>query len=76
MSNAKSIRYARRFEQVFAYIEQHLDAPLTVEALSDIASFSRFHFHRQFSLYCGVSVSRYITLMQLKRASFQLIMIR
>lgn len=73
MSNAKSIRYARRFEQVFAYIEQHLDAPLTVEALSDIASFSRFHFHRQFSLYCGVSVSRYITLMRLKRASFQLI---
>jgi len=73
MNNAKSILYTRHFEQVFAYIEQHLDESLTVEKLSDIANFSRFHFHRQFSLYCGISVSRYITLMRLKRASFQLI---
>ena len=73
MTNGKAELYARRFEQVFTHIEQHLDCPLTVEQLSAIACFSRFHFHRQFSLYCGVSISRYITLMRLKRASFRLV---
>ena len=73
MSSEKHERYARRFEQVFAYIEQHLDSALTVEQLSEVACFSRFHFHRQFSQFCGISISRYITLMRLKRASFRLV---
>jgi AraC family transcriptional regulator len=73
MNNDKFDLYARRFEQVFDFIEQHLDSPLTVEQLSEVACFSRFHFHRQFSQYCGVSVSRYITLMRLKRASYRLV---
>ncbi|WP_318358170.1 AraC family transcriptional regulator [Enterobacter sp.] len=73
MNNEKSARYATRFAEVFAYIEQHLDTPLTVEQLSDVACFSRFHFHRQFSLYCGVNISRYVTLMRLKRASLRLV---
>jgi AraC family transcriptional regulator len=46
---------------------------MTVEQLSEVACFSRFHFHRQFSQFCGVSVSRYITLMRLKRASYRLV---
>ncbi len=73
MTNARNELYARRFEQVFSWIEQHLDSSLTVEQLSEVACFSRFHFHRQFSQFCGISVSRYITLMRLKRASFQLV---
>lgn len=73
MNNDKFDHYARRFEQVFDFIEQHLDSALTVEQLSEVACFSRFHFHRQFSQFCGVSVSRYITLMRLKRASYRLV---
>jgi AraC family transcriptional regulator len=73
MNNDKFDDYARRFEQVFDFIEQHLDSALTVEQLSEVACFSRFHFHRQFSQFCGVSVSRYITLMRLKRASYRLV---
>ncbi|MGV8927703.1 MAG: AraC family transcriptional regulator [Ewingella sp.] len=73
MNNDKIDLYVQRFEQVFAYIEKHLDRTLTVEQLSEVACFSRFHFHRQFSQYCGVSVSRYITLMRLKRASYRLV---
>lgn len=73
MDNDKFDDYARRFEQVFDFIEQHLDSALTVEQLSEVACFSRFHFHRQFSQFCGVSVSRYITLMRLKRASYRLV---
>jgi AraC family transcriptional regulator len=73
MNKERHQLYARRFEKVFAYIEQHLDSPLTVEQLSEVACFSRFHFHRQFSQFCGISISRYITLMRLKRASFRLV---
>ncbi|MCE0844983.1 AraC family transcriptional regulator [Buttiauxella sp. A2-C1_F] len=73
MNSERHELYARRFEQVFAWIEQHLDSALTVEQLSEVACFSRFHFHRQFSQFCGISVSRYITLMRLKRASFRLV---
>lgn len=72
MHTATSDAYARRFKQVLDYIDQHLDEAMSVEQLSQVARFSKFHFHRQFSQYCGISVSRYITLMRLKRASYRL----
>jgi AraC family transcriptional regulator len=64
--------YAVRFNRVFDYIEKHLDEELTVESLSQVANFSKFHFHRQFSDYTGVGVFRYVQLMRLKRASYRL----
>ena len=64
--------YAKRFAQVFDYIDRHLDEALTVDKLSEVAHFSRFHFQRQFSAYCGISVWRYIQWMRLKRASYRL----
>jgi AraC family transcriptional regulator len=73
MSLTKAELYAQRFNQVFDYIETHLDDPLSVEDLSRVAYFSKFHFHRQFSEYCGISVGRYIQLMKLKRASHRLV---
>lgn len=73
MSRNKATLYAERFNQVFDYIEKHVDDPLSVEDLSRVAYFSKFHFHRQFSEYCGISVSRYIQLIKLKRASHRLV---
>ena len=70
---AKASTYATRFNRVFDYIDQHLGEPLTVEMLSQVANFSRYHFHRQFSEYTGISVFRYIQLMRLKRASYRLV---
>ena len=64
--------YARRFNRVLDYIDKHLDDALTVEELSKVANFSKFHFHRQFSEYCGINIGRYIQLMKLKRASYRL----
>jgi AraC family transcriptional regulator len=64
--------YARRFNRVLDYIDKHLDEKLSVELLSNVASFSKCHFHRQFSEYCGISLSRYIQLVRLKRASYRL----
>lgn len=65
--------YMKRFETVFDYIETHLDEPLNVDQLSELAHFSKFHFHRQFAACTGINVARYIQLLRLKRASYQLV---
>jgi AraC family transcriptional regulator len=65
--------YAERFAKALDFIETHLDEALTVERLSREANFSKFHFHRQFSAYVGASVSRYVQLLRLKRASRRLV---
>ncbi|HID36607.1 MAG TPA: helix-turn-helix domain-containing protein [Ghiorsea sp.] len=64
--------YQARFDKVLRFIDEHLYEPLTVEVLADAAFFSKFHFHRQFSAYVGLSVSKYVQLLRLKRASYQL----
>ena len=72
MNGAKATAYAERLGKVFDYIDEHLAEDLSVERLSRVANFSKFHFHRQFSQYAGISVTRYIQLMRLKRASYRL----
>lgn len=76
VNDRKLKTYAQRFERVFEYIEQHLDEPLSVEELSRVAHFSKFHFHRQFSQYVGIGVSAFVRLQRLKRASYQLVFSR
>lgn len=61
--------YTQRFDTVLAYIDAHLEGDLSVETLSQVANFSPFHFHRQFSGYVGVPVARYVQLMRLRRAA-------
>lgn len=72
MKGSTATAYAERFERVFAHIDQHLSEELSVEGLSRVAHFSKYHFHRQFSLYAGISVARYIQLRRLRRASYRL----
>jgi AraC family transcriptional regulator len=64
--------YHARFNRVLDFIDSHLYEPLSVEQLSQIAHFSKYHFLRQFSNYVGISVFGYIRLMRLKRASYRL----
>jgi AraC family transcriptional regulator len=64
--------YAERFNAVLAYIDANLEGDLSVKALSQVANFSAFHFHRQFTGYVGVPVARYVQLMRLRRAAHRL----
>ncbi len=64
--------YEERINRICDYICQHLTEELSLEFLSDLAHFSKFHFHRQFSEYTGITLGRFIQLMRLKRASYQL----
>ncbi|WP_428035750.1 AraC family transcriptional regulator [Amphritea sp.] len=61
-----------RINRVCDYINQNLDSELTLDQLSGVASLSKYHFHRLFTVFTGVSVVRFIQLMRLKRASFRL----
>jgi len=73
MKTKSSNLYADKINSVCNYINEHLDEDLSVEKLSEIAHFSKFHFHRQFAEYTGINVSRFILMMRLKRASYQLV---
>ncbi|NWB96232.1 AraC family transcriptional regulator [Pseudomonas gingeri] len=64
--------YTKRFNAVLAYIDANLEGDLSVKTLSQVANFSVFHFHRQFTAFVGVPVSRYVQLMRLRRAAHSL----
>ncbi|MBN9333947.1 GyrI-like domain-containing protein [Devosia sp.] len=64
--------YQARLLRVLDYIDAHLDDELDVQTLSEIAAFSKFHFHRQFAALFDVPVYRYVQLARLKRAAHAL----
>ena len=72
MNTSAERAYLERFRKVLEHIDAHLDEDLSLEALSALAAFSKFHFHRQFSELFGLSVHRYVQLVRLRRASRQL----
>lgn len=58
--------------RVIEYIEAHLAEDLSVERLSEVAGFSKFHFHRQFSAQTGTTVAKLTRDLRLKRATWEL----
>ncbi|MGY3459602.1 AraC family transcriptional regulator [Bradyrhizobium sp. LM3.4] len=72
MMKAALQNYQARMRRVLDHIDRHLDDDLDLETVSDVAAFSKFHFHRQFTATFGLSVHRYIHLARMKRASHQL----
>jgi len=64
--------YHARMQRVLDHIDQHLDDDLGLDAVSGVAAFSKYHFHRQFMATFGVSVHRYVQLARMKRASYRL----
>lgn len=64
--------YARRMTRVLNYIDQHLDQPLELADLADVANFSRFHFHRIFHAWMGETLGDYARRRRLEKAAFRL----
>lgn len=67
------MNYQQRFTEVTNFIGQHLDEELSLEKLSEIFYISKFHFHRLFTAFTGLSLQQYIKWLRLKRAAHQLI---
>lgn len=58
--------------RVLNYIDQHLDQPLELAQLADVANFSRFHFHRIFAAWMGETLGDYARRRRLEKAAFRL----
>jgi AraC family transcriptional regulator len=72
LSSTAADNYRARFRRVLEYIDAHLGEDLSVDRLSGVAAFSKYHFHRQFTEFFGVGAYRYVQLSRMKRASFLL----
>jgi len=64
--------YKRRLLRVLVHIQQHLDEPLPLERLAEVACFSPYHFHRVFKGMVGESVKEYVRRLRLERAASRL----
>ena len=67
------MNYEQRLNLTLDFIGKHLDDELTLEQLSSVAYFSKYHFHRLFTAYVGLSLQQYIKWLRLKRAAHQLV---
>jgi AraC family transcriptional regulator len=65
--------YHARMQRVLDHIDRHLEDDLDLDALSSVAAYSRYHFHRPFTATFGLSVHRHIQLARMKRASYRLV---
>jgi AraC family transcriptional regulator len=72
LSATSAESYRARFRKVLEYIDANLGDELTVQQLSGIAAFSKYHFHRQFAELFGIGVYKYVQLCRMKRAAYQL----
>lgn len=67
------MNYKERVDRVVHFIGKHLDEELALEELCRVACFSKYHFHRLFTVYTGLPLMGYIKWLRLKRAAHQLI---
>lgn len=64
--------YLKRFRRVLEHIEARLSEDLKLDALSSVAAYSKFHFHRQFTALFDMTVHEYVQGLRLRRAAHQL----
>ncbi|HAT1820065.1 TPA: helix-turn-helix domain-containing protein [Legionella pneumophila] len=67
------MKYRQKLENMIDFIGKHLDEELSLESLSEIFCISKFHFHRLFTAFTGLSLQQYIKWLRLKRAAHQLV---
>lgn len=66
------IEYRSRINRVMDYIDQHLDQPLELKTIADVANFSPFHFHRIFTFLIGETPIDYIQRLRIEKAAGKL----
>jgi AraC family transcriptional regulator len=64
--------YEARMIRVIDYIHDHPAGDLSLDALADVAAFSRFHFHRMFQAITGETAAQTVRRMRLHRAAVAL----
>jgi AraC family transcriptional regulator len=73
MAKSAGIRDCReRLERVRTHIRAHLDGPLNLDDLADVACLSRFHWHRTYRGMTGETVWQTVKRLRLHRAASEL----
>lgn len=60
--------YVQRINRVSNYIRDHVQDPLPLDVLAQVACFSPFHFHRLFKALTGETVNECVVRLRLERA--------
>lgn len=66
-------RYFDRIARVRDHIHAHLDEPLDLDTLAEIACLSRFHWHRIYRAMAGETAAETVRRLRLQRAAFELV---
>lgn len=64
--------YTQRMNRILDHIDAHLDEPLEIAPLAEIAHFSPYHFHRIFSAWMGETLGNYVRRRRLETAAARL----
>lgn len=65
-SRGKQQELQQCFSNVCSYIQAHLCDDLTLEAVAEVACFSKFHFSRMFKEFTGHSFYEYVRIQKIK----------
>ncbi|MEM8826671.1 MAG: AraC family transcriptional regulator [Pseudomonadota bacterium] len=71
-TGARRQDYFKRIERVRTHILEHLDEPLDLDRLADIACLSRFHWHRIYRAMTGETIAASVRRLRLDRAAEEL----
>lgn len=66
------IEYRSRINRVMDYIDIHLDQPLELKDIAEVASFSPYHFHRIFTFLIGETPIDYVQRLRVEKAAWKL----
>jgi len=61
--------HAQKMLRVLSHIQEELNSELSLEELANVASMSRYHFHRVFRAATGESLQEHIKRLKLERAA-------
>ncbi len=73
VKDAQRKEYLARINNVIDYIDNNISSKFTLEELSSVANFSKFHFHRIFNGIMGETLNNYILRIRLEKAATILI---
>lgn len=61
--------YIARINRVMDYVETHIQQPLTLNVVAEVANFSTFHFHRIFTFLTGETPNDFIQRLRIEKAA-------
>jgi len=65
--------YKNRINRVLQFIDENLEADLSLNTISEIAFFSPFHFHRIFKYATGETLNKYVTRRRIEKSALDLL---